>query len=398
MDSLNCHPGIDYYADYHSTITALRNELGLCHPPKRRKRASEKPDVDGILPVYIFCPERSRSAIGSIDFTDCEAESDLPERFLLGRLVPGSFNRLPTGFSIRYASSHIDALLSTDGDRLQFEVKVERSNPYYHVRHCSKTDWNSGLLPQLSLTKSELDQGLGSVLETDFNVRYKCGQLSKNLGDVCYLPDGYAVSVLVPFPINDASCSNLQRFVRAIMDGPAVWFQAHLELQVIVSNYCEGQCPDLKLEAKELLVRDVDRGLIPFGIPKWEGDQGNRALTIGRIGYVLVIRTFLYDLGGILEYLRDCDLIHEVSTSEQFAHIHDRHAEECLESCAGFSRDRSRRVVLGFTNPRPPSGDRVPDNSFNSFTEKLEETHERMEEIKQILARKLAGHFRDTES
>jgi hypothetical protein len=181
-------------------------------------------------------------------------------------------------------------------------------------------------------------------------------------------------------------------FFRAIMEGPAVWCQAHLELQVIVSNYCEGPCPDLNLEAKELLVRDIDRGLIPFEIPKWEGDQGNRALTIGRIGYVLVTRTFLHDLGGILEYLRDCDLIHEVSSSEQFAHIHDRHAEECLEYCAGFSRDRSRRVVLGFNNPRPSSEDRVPDNAFSSFTEKLEEAHKRMKEIQQILARKLAGH------
>jgi hypothetical protein len=101
------------------------------------------------------------------------------------------------------------------------------------------------------------------------------------------------------------------------------------------------------------MVRDIDRGLIPYQIPEWEGEQGDRVLTIRRIGYVLVVGTYLHDLVGILERLRDCNLIREDPTTEQFAHIHDGHAEECLESCAGFSRDRSRRVVFGFTNPRP---------------------------------------------
>lgn len=378
-----------YFADYDSTIEALRDEL----EPVRQNAENSKPGSPyppDILPAWIFCPQRSRSPVASVRFENCEVESDLPERFIFGQLVPGSFKQPPTGFSARYASSHIDTVVSSDGFKLQFEVKIERSDPYYHACHCSNMNWNPGLLNQLTSTKSDLDKALKSVLESDFNVRYKCGELGKDLGQVCYVPDGYAVSILVPFPMNDQSCLDLQRFVHAITDGPEIFCQAQLEQQVIVSNYRETKCPDLKLEPKELLVRDIDRGLIPYQIPEWEGEQGDRVLTIRRIGYVLVIQTFLHDLGGILEYLRDCDLIQETPTTEQFAHIHDAHVSESLESCAGFSRDRSRRVVFGFTKPRPSLENRVLGNSRSSFADQLQQTCERMQKIKRILIRRLA--------
>ena len=141
---------------------------------------------------------------------------------------------------------------------------------------------------------------------------------------------------------------------------------------------------------QELLLRDIDRGLIPYQIPEWEGEQGDRVLTIRRIGYVLVIQAYLHDLGGVLEYLRACNLIQETPTTEQFAHIHDGHTEESLESCAGFSRDRSRRVVFGFTNPRPSLENRGLGNSRSSFADQLQQTYERMQQIKQILIRRLA--------
>jgi hypothetical protein len=197
------------------------------------------------------------------------------------------------------------------------------------------------------------------------------------------------VSVLLPFPMNDESCSDLQRFCRAIIDGPEILCHAHLEKQVIVSNYRKTQCPDLKLEPRELLVRDIDRGLIPYEIPVWEGERGDRALTIRRIGYILVIETYLHDLAGILEHLRACNLIDDGRASDQFAHIHDAHVAEYLESCAGFSRDRSRRVVLGFTNPRPSLENHVLGNS-RSFADQLQQTCERMQEIKRILLLRLA--------
>jgi hypothetical protein len=381
--------GCDYYADYDSTIEAIRDELESGRQNAENSKPGNNEPV-GILPPWIFCPGRNRSAVTPIQFENCAAESDLPERFIFGQLVPGSFRQLPIGFAARYASSHIDTVLSGDGVKLQFEVQIERSDPCYHVCHCSNTDWNPGLLYQLTATKSDLDKALKSVLESDFNIRYKCGELGKDLGEVCYVADGYAVSILIPFPMNDESCSDLGRFFDAIMNGPAIFCQAQLEQQVIVSNYRETKCPDLKLEPKELLVRDIDRGLIPYGIPEWEGEQGDRVLTIRRIGYVLVVQTYLHDLAGILEHLRACNIIDDGNASEQFAHIHDGHVAESLESCAGFSRDRSRRVVLGFTNQRPSSENRGLGNSRSSFVDQLQQTCERMQEIKRILIRRLA--------
>ncbi len=301
----------DYYADYGSTMDALRDELDSGRQNTENSKPGSPYPAD-ILSAWIFCPQRSRSPVTPIRFENCGVESDLPERFLFGQLVPGSFKQLPTGFSARYASSYIDTVVTSDGDKLQFEVKIERSDPCYHVCHCSNMNWNPGLLYQLTSTKSDLDKALKSVLESDFNVRYKCGELGKDLGEVCYVPDGYAVSILLPFPMNDESCSDLRRFFHAIMDGPEIFCQAQLEQQVIVSNYRETKCPDLKLEPKELLVRDIDRGLIPYGIPEWEGEQGDRVLTIRRIGYILVIQTYLHDLDRILEHLRACDLIREI--------------------------------------------------------------------------------------
>ena len=85
-----------------------------------------------------------------------------------------------------------------------------------------------------------------------------------------------------------------------------------------------------------------------------------------------------------------CDLIQETPTTEQFAHIHDAHVAECMESCAGFSRDRSRRVVLGFTNPRPSLKNRALGNSRSSFANQLQQICDRMQEIKRVLIRGLA--------
>src|SRR5260221_4412597 len=379
----------DYYADYDSTIEALRNELESGRQNVENSKPGSPYPAD-TLPTWIFCPQWSRSPVTPIRFENCGVESDLPERFLFGQLVPGSFKQLPTGFSARYASSHIDTVVSSDGEKVQFEVKIERSDRYHHVCHCSNINWNPGLLNQLTSTKSDLDKALKSVFESDFNVRNKCEELRKELGEICYVPDGYAVSILLPFPMNHDSCSDLARFFDAIMNGPEIFCQAQLEQQVIVSNYRETKCPDLKLEPKELLVRDIDRGLIPYEIPVWEGEQGDRVLTIRRIGYVLVFQTCLHDLSGILQHLPACNLIDDGRASEQFAHIHDAHVAECLESCAGFSRDRSRRVVFGFTNPRPSLENRVLVNSRSSFADQLQQTCERLQEIKRILIRRLA--------
>ena len=259
----------DYYADYDSTIEALRDELESGRQNTDKSKPGSR-DPAHILPAWIFCLQRNRSPVKPIRFENCAAESDLPERLFFGELVPGSFKQLPTGFSARYASSYINTVVTGNGVKLQFEVKIERSDPYYHACHCSNVNWNPGLLFQLTATKSDLDKALKSVLESDFNVRYKCGELGKDLGQVCYVPDGYAVSILIPFPMNDESFSHLGRFVHATMDGPEVFCHAQLEQQVIVTNYRETKCPDLKLEPKELLVHDIDRGLIPYAIPEWE--------------------------------------------------------------------------------------------------------------------------------
>jgi hypothetical protein len=58
---------------------------------------------------------------------------------------------------------------------------------------------------------------------------------------------------------------------------------------------------------------------------------------------------------------------------------------------AGFSQDRSRRVVFGFTNPRPSLENRVLGNSRSSFADQLQQTCERRQEIKRILIRRLDG-------
>src|SRR6266481_148200 len=139
----------DYYADYDSTIEALRDELESGRQNTENSKPGSRDPAD-ILPAWIFCPQRSRSPVTPIRFENCEVELDLPERFIFGELEPGSFKQLPTGFSARYASSYIDTVVSGDGVKLKFEVRIERSDPCYHVCHCSNMNWNPGLLNQLT--------------------------------------------------------------------------------------------------------------------------------------------------------------------------------------------------------------------------------------------------------
>src|ERR1700737_465237 len=87
----------NYYADYYSTIKALRDEL----KPGRQNTENSKPgsrDPADILPPWIFCPQRSRSPVTPIRFENCEVESDIPERFIFGQLEPDSGKQLPTEF------------------------------------------------------------------------------------------------------------------------------------------------------------------------------------------------------------------------------------------------------------------------------------------------------------
>jgi hypothetical protein len=162
----------DYYADYDSTIEALRAELESGRQNAENSKPGSRDPAD-ILPAWIFCPQRSRSPVTAIRFENCEVESDLPVRFLFGRLVPGSFKQLPTGFSARYVSSYIDMVVSGDGDKLRFEVKIERSDPCYHVCHYWNMNWNPGLLNQLTATKSDFDRAFKQVIETDFNAVFR---------------------------------------------------------------------------------------------------------------------------------------------------------------------------------------------------------------------------------
>jgi hypothetical protein len=114
-----------------------------------------------VRPTFYLLGSSVRNGLGRqlhrFGLKNCEVESDLPERFIFGRMVPGFFESHPDGFSARFASSYIDTVVSGDGVKLRFEVKIERSDPYYHVCHCSNMNWNPGLLNQLTATKSDLE-------------------------------------------------------------------------------------------------------------------------------------------------------------------------------------------------------------------------------------------------
>jgi len=342
------------------------------------------------LATGFFLPGRIRSPIDSISFANCTTEADLPSRLIFGKLVPQSFKPLPKGFQARYASTYITSTLVAKGAALSLEVKVNHADAFYHIYHDWTTDSSQSLLCLLAATKPKIDGVLKSIFQAEYNVSYKCGELPEGVGHACYLPDGFAVSILVPFPVNDASCANLFRFIDAVQAGPEIFCQGRLEQQVIVTNYREGLCPDLQLEPSAILLRDINRGLIPLGIPVWQGNPHNRALTAKRTGYILIIETFLHDLADILKRLHACNLIKEDATSELIAQVHDSHFVEGIQQCAAFSRDRSRRVVLGFTNPNAVPKDQPPTSSRRVFEEHLQGISNRVQELNQPLLKLLS--------
>jgi hypothetical protein len=51
--------------------------------------------------------------------------------------------------------------------------------------------------PQKTCSQQPTLEGDASLARKVKRFRYKCGELKKTLGEVCYVPDGYAVSILI---------------------------------------------------------------------------------------------------------------------------------------------------------------------------------------------------------
>lgn len=108
------------------------------------------------LPAGVSIPGRARPPLDAVSFANCVTESELPMRFIFGRLVPGSFTRLPGGFRARYTSAYLGATLVAENDKLRLEVMVERADPVYNVWHDWIMDSSQRFLYQLAVTKPNL--------------------------------------------------------------------------------------------------------------------------------------------------------------------------------------------------------------------------------------------------
>jgi hypothetical protein len=196
--------------------------------------------------------------------------------------------------------------------------------------------------------KEAIDREAKRWFESRYSVVYSCGHLDKEIGSICYVPDGFAVSILLPFPFSEHQVTNLLRMLRAVREGRMIHFSAHLRRGLFVTNFREHFRHDIELTEQSLLARDCSQGFIPTERPQWEGRSQDRALTARRIGYTLIIDAFLADLNYLLGLLVEHGLANCDASSDVFPNIVDTILLPFGSAVACFSPDNSKRRVLHF--------------------------------------------------
>jgi hypothetical protein len=283
-----------------------------------------------------------RRPINSNGLTNPSGLEDLPDRFILGELESGSFQRDVEGWSATYQTEPFRLDLAYSKGRLHPTAKVDGA--FVGGGAISASD----SARMFAGCKEAIDREAKRWFESRYSVVYSCGHLDKEIGSTCYVPDGFAVSILLPFPFFEHQVTNLLRMLRAVREGRMIHVSAHLRRGLFVTNFREHFRHDIELTEQSLLARDCSQGFIPIERPQWEGPSEDRALTARRIGYTLIIDAFLADLNYLLGLLVEHGLADCGASSDLFPNIVDTILLLFSSTVACFSPDNSKRRILHF--------------------------------------------------
>lgn len=270
---------------------------------------------------------------------------ELPSRVPMGDLQPETFRKTAEGFEVFYRSGDYSMKLNLEGDSFSADERYKGTELLYYMG-----DARMFLGPRMAQLRlgptQEADQRIGSDLAEIGNIKYSpFGDVLKT-GSFNSFPDGFLMSIIIPLAIDESVFQRLSRFFRDLPDDDSLSISGFMEFARHVVNYRQGLCSDVPDDPMLLYLWSLERGYLPAAMPVLEGEPDNRALTLRRMGYNLVLNVFMRDIFRVVRLLKEAGLIGEVQSAnqEEATIIGNAYSLLGARDLSFYTDDLSRRV------------------------------------------------------
>jgi hypothetical protein len=154
-----------------------------------------------------------------------------------------------------------------------------------------------------------------------------------------------------------------------------------MEFAQHVVNYRQGLCSDVPDDPMLLYLWSLERGYLPIALPVLEGTPDNRALTLRRMGYNLVLNVFMRDIFKVVRLLKEAGLIgdQDCANQEETTLIANSFTLLAARELSFYTSDLSRRVFHpaimgdGIDLTTPPLGHDEFDRRLDAILHKYQD-------------------------
>jgi len=265
----------------------------------------------------LFIPATIRSPLGfnPLEHTP-QSIQELPARVPMGDLQPDTFRKTADGFEVCYRSGDFSMKLDQRGDSFFARESYKGTELLYYMGVAKK--FLGPRMVQLRLGPSkEADRQIGSDLAGIGNIKYFPFGDAMKTGSSNSFPDGFLMTIVVPLAINATVFQRLSGFFRNLPIDGSLSLNGFMEFSQHVVNYRQGLCGDVPDDPMLLYLWSLERGYLPVAMPVLEGTPDNRAMTLRRMGYSLVLNVFMRDIFKVVRLLKEAGLIGEVQSANQ---------------------------------------------------------------------------------
>lgn len=308
-------------------------------------------DTPPAFPKLLALPAIERPVrVPVATFAEVRTAADLPDRLLLGDLVPESFRHEKKGWSAEWSDA--------DGHRARFRYAGGLSSLELAFRgNEAVTLTTAERFAELGQTVQTIHPGawldiLGRHLEGQYNLRVFPHREDDAVGGD--FPDGHLLTLVMPVPADRLmALFDLHKSIAAdaaIRSG----MTAYLRLAFSVVNYIEGRNPAMLAHPAGLVLHHVNAlGTPAAEMPVRETDEeAVAAWTLRRSHYLYVAHLHLREAARLVSRLADSGFIGRVNDArEGWPHAPEFGAallpfgyEYAAKNAYWFDRDRRRRM------------------------------------------------------
>lgn len=279
---------------------------------------------------------------------------DLPSRLYLGDLEPKSFNKIDSGWTVRYQDSDPDTFVELELSNGSLEARFVWQGIEGMIVCASGRDWR-GLLQQLSIVFPESwEEASKKRIESSFNARVLVH--SDEMPMMIGFPDGAFRTVIIP--ISSDRLPELVDLLDTIDEDTKV--AAVVNISVFLTearvDYVQGHCPDVPNDPKALARHSREAIRLPCnGLPRYQTlDDGRRLLAVDRWVYLAHIGCSFRDLERVMGHCKRLGFIGSNETpsgypngAEWSALVLPKGMEMLNPKIQYFDKGPSRRIAYG---------------------------------------------------